>query len=89
LRPTDDAIAKDRLTRREGRGDLRQAAGGPRAKNAKCGNDAEPNWSGVSSTVPPTIAGTGNGGATDGAEVLANWIKAQIGQSKSAGLFGF
>ena len=50
---------------------------------------AEPDSLGVSSANPPVSMASGSGGATDGADVEASWINAQIGQSKSAKPFDF
>lgn len=57
---------------RERRGRSAQTEGGPRAWKANKGAVDRRNSARSSSLVPFNIAGTGNGGATDGAELPAN-----------------
>ena len=77
----------DRVKRRGRRRRPPQIEGGARAWNEKYGENAHSNASGASVLTTTNVAGIGNTGATEGAAVLANWINAQIGQSKSADPF--
>src|SRR5690348_14311453 len=52
----------------------RQIDGGPRARKARRCEAACPRSSGATSLSPPRSVGIGSGGATDGADALANWI---------------
>src|ERR1700693_3525112 len=80
---------RDRSKRRGSRRRSHQMEGGARARNRKYGDAANAGCAAVSSRNRANVAGTGTTGATEGADVLANWIKAQIGQSKSAEPLGW
>jgi hypothetical protein len=64
-----------------------QIAGGARALKKECDKDDRAEAIGSSSLNNSIVSGNGNTGATDGTDVAANWINAQIGQSKSADPF--
>lgn len=46
----------------------------------KCAAGANANWAAACSLIAPEFVGSGNAGAAAGAEVVNNWINAQMAQ---------
>jgi hypothetical protein len=61
-----------------------QTEGGARARNGKCGEDADANFAVACRPVEPECAGNGKSGAKGGAEAATSCNNAQIGQSVSS-----
>jgi hypothetical protein len=79
--------ALNRVDRRALRRRTPQTVGGPRALKEERDGYARAKAIGASSLSISIVSGNGNAGATDGTDVAANWINAQIGQSKSGDPF--